>query len=221
MDSIRFDAWTRRRFGMAAGSTLGALLGLISRRDTAAKHHHHKKKCIKLGHPCTPGRSPKCCTKRRNLLCDLTVHNSTVHTVCCLAQHESCLGHEDLCCEGLDCRSDTHVCDLQKSDRALKANFGSVDPTDMLARVRDLPISTWNSTSDNASVRHIGPMAQDFTALFGVGADDRHIHPLDGQGVALAAIQALAAQIETLRTEQATLASRLAAAAVAQGKSLE
>jgi hypothetical protein len=107
------------------------------------------------------------------------------------------------------------------SDRALKANFGTVDPADMLERVRELPISTWNYTSDDASIRHIGPMAQDFAALFGVGADDRHIHPLDGQGVALAAIQALAAQIETLRTEQATLASRLAAAAVAQGKSLE
>jgi hypothetical protein len=98
---------------------------------------------------------------------------------------------------------------LPPSDRNLKANFGSVDPTDMLARVRQLPISTWNYTSDDPDIRHIGPMAQDFAATFGVGADDRHIHPIDGQGVALAAIQGLMAEVETLRQENAALAARL------------
>jgi hypothetical protein len=34
-------------------------------------------------------------------------------------------------------------------------------------------------------------MAQDFAALFGVGEDDKHIHPVDAQGVAFASIQAL------------------------------
>jgi hypothetical protein len=97
------------------------------------------------------------------------------------------------------------------SDRALKANFGSVDGQDMLQRVRHLPISAWNYTSDDASVRHIGPIAQDFAALFGVGSDDRHIHPIDGQGVALAAIQGLLAQMEALRQENTRLAARIAA----------
>jgi hypothetical protein len=80
----------------------------------------------------------------------------------------------------------------------------------MLNRVRELPISTWNYTSDDPAVRHIGPMAQDFAALFGVGADDRHIHPLDSQGVALAAIQGLLGEVEALRAENARLAARLA-----------
>ena len=97
------------------------------------------------------------------------------------------------------------------SDRALKANFGSVDAADMLARVRELPIATWNYRHDDPAVRHIGPMAQDFAAAFGVGADDRHIHPLDGQGVALAAIQGLAAELERLHEENARLAERVAA----------
>ncbi|MCC7022737.1 MAG: hypothetical protein IT338_07915, partial [Thermomicrobiales bacterium] len=52
---------------------------------------------------------------------------------------------------------------------------------------------------------------QDFAALFGVGADDRHIHPLDGQGVALAAIQGLAEELARLRAENAQLAARLQA----------
>jgi hypothetical protein len=97
------------------------------------------------------------------------------------------------------------------SDRALKANFGSVDPTDMLRRVRELPLAAWNDARDDPGVRHIGPVAQDFAALFRVGADERHIHPLDGQGVALAAIQGLTREIEALQTEQMRLSARIAA----------
>jgi hypothetical protein len=97
------------------------------------------------------------------------------------------------------------------SDRAAKANFGTVDPADMLERVRALPITTWNYLTDDASVRHIGPMAQDFTAVFGVGGDDRTIHPMDGQGVALAAIQGLAAQVAALQGEQQRLLEQIAA----------
>jgi hypothetical protein len=111
-----------------------------------------------------------------------------------------------------DCESG--VCidqEIPVSDRALKTNIASVDPGDMLARVRELPIATWNYTSDDPAIRHIGPMAQDFVATFGVGADDRHIHPIDGQGVALAAIQGLAAELQRLRTENAALAARLGA----------
>ena len=47
MDGSRFDGWTRRRFGLAAGGAVTALLGLAGRRDAAAKHgnkHHHKHK---------------------------------------------------------------------------------------------------------------------------------------------------------------------------------
>jgi hypothetical protein len=75
--------------------------------------------------------------------------------------------------------------------------------------VRALPISTWNYATDDPTIRHIGPMAQDFAAQFGVGADDRHIHPVDGQGVALAAIQGLLAELEAVRNEYTRLAARL------------
>jgi hypothetical protein len=79
----------------------------------------------------------------------------------------------------------------------------------MLARVRELPISTWNYTRDHPSVRHIGPMAQDFWTSFAVGVDGRHINPIDGQGVALAAVQGLSDEMEQLRAESAALAARL------------
>jgi hypothetical protein len=79
-------------------------------------------------------------------------------------------------------------------DRNLKEGFAPVDPRAILARVATLPIETWSYKGEAA--RHLGPMAQDFAAAFGLGADDRHIFPLDAGGVALAAIQGLHAQVQ-------------------------
>jgi hypothetical protein len=77
------------------------------------------------------------------------------------------------------------------SDRNVKENFASVNSRDILRKVLNLPISTWNYKTQNASVRHIGAMAQDFKAAFAVGEDDKHISTIDPDGVALAAIQGL------------------------------
>lgn len=61
----------------------------------------------------------------------------------------------------------------------------------VLERLVGIPIQSWNYNSDPTSIRHIGPMAQDFYAAFGVGSDDKHINLLDEGGVAFAAIQEL------------------------------
>jgi hypothetical protein len=57
----------------------------------------------------------------------------------------------------------------------------------------------WNYKSESDDVQHIGPTAQDFHALFGVGTDDKSISTIDPAGIALAAIQALHAQNQELR----------------------
>jgi hypothetical protein len=72
-----------------------------------------------------------------------------------------------------------------------------------------LEISSWSYLWDHSEVRHIGPMAQDFYAAFGLGVDDRHIHPADGNGVALAAIQALHELVRAQTDEIAELRARL------------
>ena len=77
------------------------------------------------------------------------------------------------------------------SDRNAKANFVTIDPRDVLNRVAAMPISTWNYKTQDQSIRHIGPMAQDFYAAFGVGEDNKHISTIDADGVSLAAIQGL------------------------------
>lgn len=80
---------------------------------------------------------------------------------------------------------------MESSSVDLKDNFQTVDRFAVLDRVCELEISEWNYIADGRSIRHLGPMAQDFHALFGVGADDRHISMADLGGVALASIRAL------------------------------
>jgi hypothetical protein len=77
------------------------------------------------------------------------------------------------------------------SDRNAKEAFETTDPLLILQRLSELPIQTWNYKWNDAAIRHIGPMAQDFAAAFTVGEDDKHICPVDAQGVAFAAIQGL------------------------------
>lgn len=62
---------------------------------------------------------------------------------------------------------------------------------EVLAKLAELPVSTWTYDWEPPHVRHMGPMAQDFAAAFGLGTDDRTIFPVDAQGVLMAAVQAL------------------------------
>jgi len=82
------------------------------------------------------------------------------------------------------------------SDRNAKENFETVDPRGLLDRVLSLPVSRWNFKEDKTH-RHLGPVAQDFHAAFGLnGDDDTHIATVDASGVALAAIQGLNEKLE-------------------------
>jgi hypothetical protein len=89
----------------------------------------------------------------------------------------------------------------------LKEHFATVDSQEVLAQVAGLPITTWNYKAEDPGVRHMGPVAQDFYATFGLGLDDRHIAPADAAGVALVAIQGLYAQDQELAAENAALKS--------------
>jgi len=102
------------------------------------------------------------------------------------------------------------------SDRNRKHLFETVHGEDVLTRLRALPITTWGYKVENRDVRHLGPMAQDFRAAFGLGDDDKVISTVDGDGVALAAAKALEARtaeqkarIEALERENAALRARL------------
>lgn len=91
------------------------------------------------------------------------------------------------------------------SDRNKKENFKTIDCSQVLQKVSQLPLQSWNYKAEDKSVRHIGPMAQDFAAAFSIGEDDRHIGVGDEAGVALAAIQGLN---DLIREKDVTLRSQ-------------
>ncbi len=107
------------------------------------------------------------------------------------------------------------------SSRTTKENFFAVSGEDVLARLRKLPVSTWNYIDEGRQVRHMGPMAEDFYQSFGLGTNNISIGVQDLAGVSLAAVKALEArtaelqqktsEVEQLRTQVNALEQRLAA----------
>jgi hypothetical protein len=82
------------------------------------------------------------------------------------------------------------------SDRNIKENFIDVDNQSILAKICELPMTQWNYKSDVNKAKHIGPIAQDFYAIFGLGDDEKHVSTIDPAGVALAGIKALNEKIQ-------------------------
>ncbi len=96
----------------------------------------------------------------------------------------------------------------QGSDAARKVDLRPVDTTAVLDAVTGLPLSTWQYAAD-PGVTHLGPTAQDFAAAFDLGATTTGIASVDADGVALAAIQALAEENVVLRAQVAVLEARI------------
>lgn len=87
------------------------------------------------------------------------------------------------------------------SDSTKKRNIRLVDTGKILEKVAQLPIKQWSYKSQDPSIEHIGPMAQDFYKLFHLGEDSLGISTIDPDGIALAAIQELQKQNEQLKKE--------------------
>ncbi len=139
---------------------------------------------------------------------DLTPQDSEVKADqgACKQDGQRCGGVNGKCCTGLKCCAGMPVppgkeycaATCPKSDRNVKYGFRSTSPRKILQQLTRLPISTWTYKNEPSTVRHIGPMAQDFKAVFGVGANERFISPLDAAGVSLISIQELNRQVEKL-----------------------
>jgi hypothetical protein len=95
------------------------------------------------------------------------------------------------------------------SDRTLKHDFRPLDRSSVLEKIARMPITSWSYKAEEPSIRHIGPMAQDFYSAFGLGLDDKHIGTIDEGGVALAAIQGLYQLNKALRRANRTLEVQL------------
>lgn len=77
------------------------------------------------------------------------------------------------------------------SDKNMKENFKEINNQEILQKLSTLPVTEWNYITQDPSIRHIGPMAQDFAATFGYYEDERYINTSDALGVLFAAAQGL------------------------------
>jgi hypothetical protein len=93
------------------------------------------------------------------------------------------------------------------SDRTKKHDLKALNMHTVLERVARMPITSWSYNTERPTVRHIGPMAQDFYKAFRLGLDDKHISTIDEGGVALAAIQGLYRKSQRLDRDNHTLHS--------------
>jgi hypothetical protein len=96
----------------------------------------------------------------------------------------------------------------ENSDVNSKQDIEPIDGTNILEKLRNLEISEW-SYKDTPANRHIGPMAQDFYAAFGLGNTNKGIATLDTSGVALAAIRALINENTTLSEQNASQSEQI------------
>ncbi len=95
------------------------------------------------------------------------------------------------------------------SDVNSKTDINDIDNQQILEKVSALPVSSW-SYKVQPGVKHVGPMAQDFYAAFGLGHTEKGISTLDTSGIALAAIKALNENLEAKEARIMELEEKLA-----------
>src|SRR6185436_7418143 len=83
-------------------------------------------------------------------------------------------------------------------DVNIKTDIRDINPEEILAKVKSLPVRKWRYTNPALEGEHIGPMAQEFYRAFHLGDDDKVIGLVDIIGVLLASVQALADKVERL-----------------------
>ena len=95
------------------------------------------------------------------------------------------------------------------SSVTLKENFLGVDGDDVLARMRRIPVNSWNYIDEGRQSRHMGPFAEDFWREFGLGSEPLAIGHLDIDGVNFAGIKALDARTLQLQSTVARQAEQI------------
>jgi len=98
------------------------------------------------------------------------------------------------------------------SDRTRKENFMAVDGEEVLEKIRELTLNSWNFIGhDPKKFRHYGPVAQDFFAAFGhdgigtIGTPTT-INSGDMTGILMIAAQALERRTAELKEREARIA---------------
>jgi hypothetical protein len=84
------------------------------------------------------------------------------------------------------------------SDSTLKENITLPDVDQIAQKAKHIKVYSWNYIAQNDSIRHIGPMAQDFYAAFGLGENEATISSVDFDGINLLLLKTLIEKEELL-----------------------
>ena len=101
------------------------------------------------------------------------------------------------------------------SSKSFKTDFQSLDGEQILAHISDLPVESWRYKGSRG--RHIGPYAEDFAQILGVGSvredgsiQDKYLAAADVAGVSLAGVKALIQQNQELKQMLEELTQKVA-----------
>ncbi|MEX1002117.1 MAG: tail fiber domain-containing protein [Crocinitomicaceae bacterium] len=89
------------------------------------------------------------------------------------------------------------------SDRNSKDNIQEIDENKYLKKLDSIDVFYWNYISQDSSIMHIGPMAQDFYKTFEIGEDSTMINSIDFDGVNLILLKGLYEKMIELEELQA------------------
>ena len=84
------------------------------------------------------------------------------------------------------------------SSRSFKENFQSINTEEILETLMGLEIQKWEYKGSDEG-QHLGPIAEDFHKAFGLGSNEKYITTVDIDGVALAAVQGVAKENQSLK----------------------
>ncbi len=96
-------------------------------------------------------------------------------------------------------------------DSLNKEDFRAVDRQEVLQKLAALRVRNYKMRDQDDGTRHIGPVAQDFAAAFGVGENNTTINMADADGVLFAAVQALYEQNRELSDQNRQMMAEIEA----------
>ncbi|MBP7460999.1 MAG: tail fiber domain-containing protein [Candidatus Delongbacteria bacterium] len=86
------------------------------------------------------------------------------------------------------------------SNRNKKENFQAIDNETLLNKLRAIPVTRWNYKG-SPNIDYIGPMAQDFYAVFHLGGEDSlGINSICIDGITLAGVKAMEERTRTMKS---------------------
>jgi len=91
------------------------------------------------------------------------------------------------------------------SDRNSKENIEEIDSEAYLDKLDEIDVYEWSYKAQDPSIRHIGPMAQDFYRVFEIGTDPTKINSGDFAGINLMLIKELNQKMSLLESQDEKL----------------